>query len=327
MALRLIEIIVQKKDAKSIHALLDDTPVHEFQELQLLDNNVLVRVLLDAEQSEPLLDILEKQHSKFKEARVVILSVEGTLPRIKDISETNVEQKPKNRIAREELYEDIKDFAHCSWVYLAMIALSTIVASVGLCNNSVAIIIGAMVIAPMLGPSIAMALGATLGDVTLLWEAMLTGLAGIALALVFSAIIGILVHIDPAIPEIASRTQVSWGEIAVALASGCAGALAFTTGVSQILIGVMVAVALLPPLVASGLLLGAGFTWLSMNALSLFAINLICINLAGVAMFLVQGIHPQGWRDKKRATKATYISLMLLLLILIILIALVSISK
>ncbi|NDH67675.1 MAG: DUF389 domain-containing protein, partial [Gammaproteobacteria bacterium] len=77
--------------------------------------------------------------------------------------------------------------------------------------NSVAIIIGAMVIAPMLGPSIALALATTLGDLTLLWRAILTGLAGIGMTLVLSTILGALMHIDPAMPEIASRTQVAWG--------------------------------------------------------------------------------------------------------------------
>ena len=76
--------------------------------------------------------------------------------------------------------EDIKDGARCSRVYLAMAVLSTIVAAIGLDHNSVAIIIGAMVIAPLLGPNVALALGTTLGDLSLLWRALQTVLAGIA---------------------------------------------------------------------------------------------------------------------------------------------------
>ncbi|HBZ55020.1 MAG TPA: TIGR00341 family protein, partial [Syntrophobacteraceae bacterium] len=97
----------------------------------------------------------------------------------------------------------------------------------------------------------------------------------------------------------------------VALASGSAGALAFTTGVSATLIGVMVAVALLPPLVTFGLLLGGGHTELSMGALSLFLVNLICVNLAGVITFLIQGIRPATMWEKDRALKATRIAIAL----------------
>ena len=207
------------------------------------------------------------------------------------------------------MYEDIKNGALCSRVYLAMVVLSTVVATIGLYYNSVAIIIGAMVIAPLLGPNVALALGTTLGDLSLLRRALLTALAGIATTMALSVIIGVLLHVNPASPEVASRTGVGLGDIAVALASGCAGALAFTTGVSATLIGVMVAVALLPPLVTFGLLLGGGHPVPAMGALSLFLMNLICVNLAGVTTFLVQGIRPATWWEKDRAVKATRVAI------------------
>jgi uncharacterized hydrophobic protein (TIGR00341 family) len=162
------------------------------------------------------------------------------------------------------LYEDIKDAARCSRVYLAMTVLSTIVATVGLYYNSVAIIIGAIVIAPLLGPNVALALGTALGDLSLLRRGLLTALVGIGTAMALSVLIGVLLQVNPASPEVASRTGVGLGDIAVALASGSAGALAFTRGVSATLIGVTVAVALLPPLVTLGLLLGGGQPALTM---------------------------------------------------------------
>lgn len=168
-----------------------------------------------------------------------------------------------------------------------------------------------MVIAPLLGPNMALALATTLGDLTLLRRALLTALAGVATAIVLSVILGVLLQVSPASPEMASRDAVGLGDIVVALASGAAGALAFTTGVSTTLIGVMVAVALLPPLVAFGLLLGGGHAALAMGALSLFLTNLICVNLAGVTTFLVQGIRPATWWEKDRAVKSTRIAIVL----------------
>jgi uncharacterized hydrophobic protein (TIGR00341 family) len=314
MALRLIEMVLREKDGGAVRELLKEHKVLEHQQLRLPDGEVLVRILLDAEQSEAVLDLLEKQYAGGEGNRVVILPVEATLPRAEPEpaatpGQAPSEEKPPERIGREELYEDIKDAARCSWVYLAMSVLSTIVATVGLYYNSVAIIIGAMVIAPLLGPNMALALGTTLGDLSLLRRALLTGLAGIATAMALSVIIGVLLQVNPASPEVASRTGVGLGDIAVALASGCAGALAFTTGVSATLIGVMVAVALLPPLATFGLLLGGGQPALAMGAFSLFLMNLICVNLAGVTTFLVQGIHPASWWEKDRAAKATRIAI------------------
>ena len=123
-------------------------------------------------------------------------------------------------------------------------------------------------------------------------------------------------ELHPLPPEMDRLTRVGLGSFAVALASGCAGALAFTTGVSAILIGVMVAVSLLPPLVTFGVLLGGGFLTLAIEALSLFVMNLICINLAGIITFLVQGIQPTTWWEKTRAAKATKTAIWLWVILL-----------
>jgi len=323
MALRLIEMVLPEQDGMEIRELLKEHKTLEYRQISLPDGEVLVRILLDAEQSEAVLDLLGERYAGKEGNRVVILAVEATLPRAEPEPESGPEpeqpspqEKPPERISREELYEDIKDAAQCSRVYLTMVVLSTIVAAVGLYYNSVAIIIGAMVIAPLLGPNMALALATTLGDLTLLRRALLTALAGIAMTMVLSVIIGLLLQVDPATPEMASRNGVGLGDLVVALASGAAGALAFTTGVSATLIGVMVAVALLPPLVAFGLLLGSGHAALAMGALSLFMMNLICVNLAGVTTFLVQGIRPATWWEKDRASKATRIAITLWLVVL-----------
>jgi uncharacterized hydrophobic protein (TIGR00341 family) len=276
--------------------------------------------------------LLEKRYTGAEGNRVVILPVEATLPRAEAEPEAASEQLPaeeksSERIGREELYEDIKNGARLSRVYMAMVVLSTIVAAIGLNQNSAAIIIGAMVIAPLLGPNVAMSLGTTLGDLSLLRHGFVTALLGIAMAFALSVIIGVLLNVNPTSSEIVSRTWVSFGDIAVALASGSAGALAFTTGVSATLIGVMVAVALLPPLVTTGLLLGGGHPALATGALSLFLVNLICINLAGVTTFLVQGIKPTSWWEKDRAVKATRIAIALSVTLLAVLVAIIMVVR
>lgn len=83
---------------------------------------------------------------------------DSTMPRIElaqddESKESPTEEKSPERIASEELYEDIKDAAQFSNSYLALMVLSTSVAAIGLRQSSVAVIIGAMVIAPLLGSS------------------------------------------------------------------------------------------------------------------------------------------------------------------------------
>ncbi|WJV55778.1 TIGR00341 family protein [Prodigiosinella aquatilis] len=330
MALRLLELVLQERDSGDVRELLKDCKVLEHRHIRLTDDEVLVRILLDAVQSETVLDLLEKQYTGREGYRVMVLPVEATLPRAQVEPEETAapepsapEEKTPERIGREELYEDIKNGAQLSRVYMALVALSTVVAAIGLYHNSVAVIIGAMVIAPLLGPNIALSLGITLGDVSLLRKGLLTALAGNVAALALSVLIGLLLDVDPTLSELVLRTQVGLGDIVLALASGCAGALAFTTGVSTALIGVMVAVAMLPPLVTSGLLFGGGHPTLAMGALSLFLVNLICVNLAGVTTFLIQGIKPTNWWDKVQAKKATRIAIALSIVLLAVLVGII----
>src|SRR5665811_313348 len=115
-----------------------------------------------------------------------------------------------------------------------------------------------MVIAPLLGPNIALSLASTLGDLHLAKRSLKAVGVGVATAAVLSVLLGVALRVDPSAPQLAARTQAGLGDIALALAAGAAGSLAFTSGVSAVVVGVMVAVALLPPLVVAGLLAGAG---------------------------------------------------------------------
>lgn len=325
MALRLIEMVLKEKESDEVQNILKENKILQYRGIHLVNEEVLVRILLDSEKNEKVLNILEERYSKNEENRAIILPVEATLPRL----DPNLEEKKDEaeRISREELYEDIKEAARCSKVYLSMIVLSTVVATVGLYDNNTVVIIGAMVIAPLIGPSIALSLATTLGDLPLLRKSSLTGLAGIGITIALSSLIGSIIHLDITSVEVASRIRVNLGDAAIALMSGCAGALAFTKGMSAILIGVMVAVSLLPPLVTCGMLLGSGQIGGAVGALSLFFMNMICINLSGVVTFLAQGIHPASIQEEKRAKKAKFIAISLWALLLLTLGCLIFIFK
>jgi len=335
MALRLIEIVLPDEASQGVQGLLKEQKLLGTWSEKLSEEQTLVKILLLAEKTEEVLDLLEKNFSMIKGFRIIILPVEASIPRPTEDKpskqeEPEPEQPPDGkavRISREELYSDIIDTTKLSNIYIAMVLLSAIVAAFGLMGNNVAVIIGAMVIAPMLGPNVALSLATTLGDVTLARIALKTNAVGILIAFILSVFIGFIFTVDPAIPEIASRTKVGLDAIVIALASGSAGVLAFTTGVSAILIGVMVAVALLPPLVVFGLLLGSGHVLQAFDALLLLLVNIICINLAGVVTFLVQGIHPKTWWETEKAKKATRIAIGMWIILLSALIIVILLSK
>ncbi|OGV28049.1 MAG: TIGR00341 family protein [Legionellales bacterium RIFCSPHIGHO2_12_FULL_37_14] len=309
MALRLIEMVIKAKDLEKAQTLLAGFELIEYKILSLNNNELLVRIISDSDQNEAVLDALETHFVKREGARALILPITSTLPHVA-VSEA-AHSPTRKRMSREELYEEIKNQSLCSWVYIAMVVLSTVVASFGLRENGIVMIIGAMVIAPMLGPSIGLAFSCTLGDLNLMRNALFSLAVSITITILLSTGLGILVHVDPYTHEIALRTKLTWAEFAVALSSGFAGALAFTTGTSAILIGVMVAVSLLPPLVTCGLLLGSGDSIRALDALSLYWMNLICISIASVLVFLFQGIHPRRWRERKFATKTTYLAIII----------------
>ncbi|AFH38511.1 TIGR00341 family protein [Thermus thermophilus] len=166
-----------------------------------------------------------------------------------------------------------------------------------------------MVIAPLLGPAMALALGSALGDLDLFRKAFRTLLLGVALASGLSLALGFFLPVDPS--GLAPRTRPGLEDVAVALAAGVAGALGFTTGAPAALVGVMVAVALLPPLTAAGLLSGAGYPEKAFGAVLLFAVNVASVNLAGVATFLLQRVRPRTFWEAERAARASRTALLL----------------
>lgn len=202
----------------------------------------------------------------------------------------------RDRISTDELYDDIEDSLRVTPSYLLTVILSSLIAALGMRSGQTAVVIGAMIIAPLLGPTMGAALAATVGDAKLGRQAATTLVIGAILAIASGLAVGLVVSIDPLVPELASRTMVHPADIALALASGAAGVLAFSRGSSLTLVGVMVAVALVPPLAATGIFLGVGQQATAGNAFFLFAVNLVCINVAGIIMLLVQGLPPKQWR-------------------------------
>ncbi len=304
------------------------------------DKKLVYHIIIRRAKTESFINTLQKRFSKIEGFRISLLPIEASIPvpdpifypeREEEQMETTVEdlkdqldpQKLINRLSRHELYANLSDISKLSGIFILMVILSAIVSAIGVLNNNVAVIIGAMVIAPFLGPNMALSLATNLGDIDLAKDAIKSNYVGVLIAFTLSTFLGYIFIVDPTVPEIALRARTNLGSITLAFASGMAGALAFTVGFSTTLIGVMVAVALLPPLVTSGLLLGSGEYTLAAGAFLLFFINLVCVNLAGVLTFKfqkIQPIYPEKIENAQKLMKLSLIIWFSLLAILLIMI-------
>jgi uncharacterized hydrophobic protein (TIGR00341 family) len=319
MAERLIEVFSGSDPEKDLKEMLEEKQMIGYWTVKTSEELWQTKILALAENSEKILDSLEQRFTQDESFRAILFQVEASLPRAQEEEKeeknqaTEEEKKPKKgifkRISREELYHDISEMISNDAVDIAMIVLSAIVVTIGLVRNSPAIIIGAMVIAPMLGPNVAQSFATTLGDFGLLAKSVRTNLIRIGLGFAFALVFGLLFRLDYTTHEITSRTVANLGDIVLAFASGTAAALSITSGVSTSLIGVMVAVSLMPPLAAAGMLLGSGNIEGFSGAILLFFVNIVCINLASIITFRLQGIEPRSWWEANKAGKAVRVTI------------------
>ena len=323
MAKRIIEIVVPRGRAGDVPELLNEQSLNGYWISDINDNQACIRILLGSNEVEEVFDILDTYLEKLPGTSAILLQVEASIPRSKNSNIKQDKEEKDNqkstRISRHELYNDITENVGINGTYLAMIELSVVVAAIGLIRNDMAIIIGAMVIAPLLLPNVAMALANTLGDKNLAIRGGKTTIVGLLSALLTATLIGYLIPVDVTIEAISTRTNIQLSDLVLAMASGAAGVLAFTSGGQLSLIGVMVAVALMPPLVTGGLLIGSGNFALGIKALELTCVNVICVNLAGILTFMSQGIDPATWWEKSEANSARRRAIGGWLLLLIIL--------
>ena len=279
--------------------------VRTFKESQKEDRTTL-HMLSAGDNRQDVVDAMQSALSSQSDWRLTILPVETTipLPREEEEAVEEAEKDLKRKIGgrtREEIWNDVWEQAQTDQTYLVFVVLSTVVAALGLVQDNVAVVVGAMVIAPLLGPNLAFAVGVSLGDRSLILRALKTNAAGLGIAFGFSVLIGLLWPLNMESGELMGRADVNFGGMAIALASGAAAALSLVTGVSSALVGVMVAVALLPPTAALGLFAGAGQTSLAMGALLLLSVNIVSVNLSAQTVLFWRGVRPRTFYEEKEA--------------------------
>ncbi|MBY0357624.1 MAG: DUF389 domain-containing protein [Candidatus Obscuribacterales bacterium] len=177
--------------------------------------------------------------------------------------------------------------------FLVFLAGSAFIATLGLLQNSPAVIIGAMIIAPLMRPLTGLSLAILTADMRLLVRALFTLLIGTLIGIAISLTLGLLFQSLELTPEIISRVHPTLLDLGVAMTAGAIGAYCQSDeNLSDTLAGVAIAVALVPPLSVIGIGIAHNSSSVAAGAALLYATNLVGITIAGALVFLLKGYIP-----------------------------------
>jgi uncharacterized hydrophobic protein (TIGR00271 family) len=191
---------------------------------------------------------------------------------------------------QETVRDHIREDASFSNAQLLMNALAATIASYGLFANSPAVVIGAMLVAMLMGPIVGVSLALVDSDARILQKSLLSLLSGVAAVIVAAFIIGTVHKEIPITSEIMARTAPNFLDLMIALAGGAAGAYATVSfRLSLALVGVAIATALVPPLSSASILLARGEARLAFGAIELALVNLVAIQFSASVVLWLTG--------------------------------------
>ncbi|NEP56112.1 MAG: DUF389 domain-containing protein [Symploca sp. SIO2G7] len=198
--------------------------------------------------------------------------------------------EPPTAEQEQRLYQDLVQDASWNTNYVALTLSSCIIATLGLISNSTAVIIGAMLVAPLMLPLRGLAFGALEGEVNLFRQSLLAIAGATLIAVCLSCLLGLVTGIPEFGSEVQARIRPNLVDLGIAITAGAISGFAkIRPGISDALAGTAIAVALMPPLCVVGLCLSQGI-WLSaVGALVLYLTNLLGITLACMVLFISAG--------------------------------------
>ncbi|MES0490888.1 MAG: TIGR00341 family protein [Leptospirales bacterium] len=210
---------------------------------------------------------------------------------VKAIDETM--DKKEKQDQNQDTYEIVAAGSRLTLDFFVLLLGSTFIATFGLLQNSAAVIIGAMIIAPLMGPILGFSLGSIWGDRSLLGTSIFTLFVGTLSGLVLATAISFALPGIEINGEMSSRINPNLYDILIALSSGVVGAYAFVNPrILSSVSGVAIAVALVPPLAVTGISLGQLDFRSAYGAFLLYCSNLVGISLAASFVFWRMKVHP-----------------------------------
>ncbi len=316
--MRYLEITVPEGKRQAVLNILEDEGIDYVvsDETSGREYAAVIRFPVPTQAVESILDRL-KRTGVGDDARVVVIDAETV---ISEGFATLQEQyqyggQTGARTSRQVLRTKADELTPPFPIYAAMLLISAVVATAGLLADSPAVVIGAMVIAPLLGPALAANIGIVTGDTRLTSTGFRYQLVGVGLVVTASialAALARLAGLEPAgidivvATELEERVSPNLFSLAVALGAGIAGILSLTRGFSEAIVGVMIAAALIPPSAAVGITVAWGMSGAATGAAVLVIVNLLSLNLAALATLWIAGYRPQGLFEVSPTRRPTY---------------------
>ena len=239
--------------------------------------------------------------------------------------------KPVTLERRAEVQVQLRDSCTPDFDFFLLVVLSAVIATLGLLTNSAAVIIGAMLVAPLMSPIIGIGLASLTGDARLFRDSGVALARGALLAVIMSVF---LTWFNRSLPfvtlqelpvEVLSRTRPSPIDLTIAMAGGMAAAFALAMpSISAALPGVAIATALMPPLCTVGIGIAMNRWDVAGGASLLFLTNAVTIAFAGMLVFFALGFAPK--REKGRGVPRALVISALFTLLLLIPLTLLSVS-
>jgi uncharacterized hydrophobic protein (TIGR00271 family) len=251
---------------------------------------------------------LEKQHP-LKRTRKVILGRQ-------ELSDLNSEER--RQLVGSLFFRHNMDRMIRFWILLF---LSLVIATYGMLADNTAVVIGAMLLSPLMTPTMGFAASLVMvWPKRLSWSAALLVIATggcVAVAFLLTEI-SPLAHLQVLPDEVLSRTSPSFTDLIIAIAAGTAGAIAaIREDVSAAIPGVAISVAMVPPLASAGILLGVGESSLAAKAMLLYTTNIVAIILAAGIVLLASGFVPRGRAERFKGQLALGLGIVTLTVVII----------
>lgn len=328
--MRLVQVSIPTGKRETVLSTLDDEGVDYVvaDETTGRDYAAVAFFPLPANAVEPVLNGL-REAGLDEDAFVVVLDAKTVISRrFEQLQERYAEEEDKDLIARQELTTAAAELAPGIRTYVIMTVVSALIATAGLLLNSPAVVVGSMVIAPLVGPAMAASVGTVVNDHDLFARGVRLQIGGLILSVFTAAVFAIMVRyarlIPPqmditTVPQIRSRVAPDFLSLIVAVGAGVAGVVSLTSGVSTALVGVMIAVALIPPAATVGI----GIAWneplVAIGSAVLLMVNVLSINLAALVVLWYSGYRPEHWFRQGMARNATIKRIVTLVVAIVVL--------
>ena len=300
--MRQIQVTVPKEHGSEIEEVLQEYSTDITSNEAEKEGDKVLQFVATVEEDQ--IDDITKDLKAIKEINVGKLSI-----RVLE-QETLIKKGQKTRgsssvLSQEEIYSKAQQFSGLAGGEWALIALSSAIAVYGLALDNVAVVVGAMMVAPILSPFVSGAVSLAVGDKTLMISSVKSGVLASAMAVLvaFIAIYPFPVSMNSTIMMIVSP---GIPMIILSFLVGAAAAFTYATGFRDQIAGVAVAIALVPPLAASGLALKMADFDMALKAASIAFINILAVIIAGYSSFRLLGLSPNTYYKERTARKIRY---------------------